>query len=598
MAKYQENDLPKAKITKASVQQFISLFKYVKPYRLQFFGGLLFLLLSSFTSLVFPFAIGELIDTALKSAGKGSFENINILAGGLLGVLLVQALFSFLRIIWFVEVAEKSAAALRKDLYARIILLPMNFFGQRRVGELASRISTDIVQIQDTFTNTLAESIRGVINLLLGIGVIIFISLKLTLFMLATFPVFVIAAIFFGKYIRKISKEASDKLADAGVVVEESLQSIQSVKAFTNEKYEMNRYATVIDNVVGITMKGAKLRGAFASFIIFALFGAIIAVMWYGAGMVQEGQITIGELTSFLIYTMFVGGAVGSFGEQYSQIQKTLGATERVRELLLEETEPIHIQPTIIKNKRLQGAISFKNVSFHYPSRPEMEVIQQIDFDIQPGEKIALVGASGAGKSTIISLLLQFYKPTQGSIFFDNQQTDTYDLSYLRSQLAIVPQDVLLFGGTIYENIAYGRLNATSDEVQTAAKQANAHEFISSFPDTYQTIVGERGIKLSGGQRQRIAIARAVLRNPAILLLDEATSSLDSESERLVQEALEELMQNRTSIIIAHRLATIRNADKIIVLQQNKIVEIGTHTELIEKENGVYSMLATMQFTH
>jgi ATP-binding cassette subfamily B protein len=341
-------------------------------------------------------------------------------------------------------------------------------------------------------------------------------------------------------------------------------------------------------------LKGAKYRGAFISFIIFGLFGAIVLVLWVGAKIVQAGEMTVGELTSFILYTTFVGAAMGSFAELYSQVQRALGATERVREILREKPEAIELNPQV--TSRVRGDVKFENVVFSYPSRKEITVLKNISFEVKAGERVAFVGKSGAGKSTIVSLLLQFYTPDSGRILIDGREARDYALSELRSQMAIVPQDVMLFGGSIFENIAYGNPNASEAEVIEAAKKAHAHEFITSFPEGYKTIVGERGIKLSGGQRQRVAIARAILKNPAILILDEATSSLDSESEKLVQDALETLMQGRTSFIIAHRLSTVRTADKIIVVQQGEVVEVGTHEELIERENGVYRMFSELQF--
>jgi ABC-type multidrug transport system fused ATPase/permease subunit len=514
------------------------------------------------------------------------------------GLLAVQAGLSFFRILWFVEVGERALADLRQDVYRRMIEFPMAFFGQRRVGELASRLSSDVSTIQDTFTTTLAEGIRSVINLIVCMGLILYTSVKLTLFMLAMLPVVIVVAIFFGRFIRKISREAQDKLAETNVIVEETLQGIQNVKSFTNELYERARYGSVLQDFVRIVLRLAVYRGAFASFIIFALFGVIIGMLWYGIRLVEVGEMTIGQLTSFIFFTGFIGAAFGSFSEYYAQIQRTIGATERIRELLNEPTEPVNAPETDTHKLRtpLQGKVEFQSVSFRYPSRTEVEVLADVSFTVQPGQQVALVGPSGAGKSTVAGLLLRFHTPQTGTILFDSQAADSYDLTHLRQHLAIVPQDVYLFGGTIRQNIAYGKLDATDAEIRVAAQQANALEFIDQFPQGLDTLVGERGIKLSGGQRQRIAIARAVLRNPTILILDEATSSLDSESERLVQEALDRLMKGRTTFVIAHRLSTIRQADQILVLDHGCVVEAGTHTELMTIPNGLYAQLAGLQF--
>jgi len=368
------------------------------------------------------------------------------------------------------------------------------------------------------------------------------------------------------------------------------------VKAFVNEAYETLRYKKAMQGVIKYALKGAKFRGAFSAFIIFCLFGAIVTVVWFGASLVQKSYITVVDLTTFILYATYVGAAMGSFADLYSQLQKTLGATERVIELLDEKNEDISIDVKQgIISQKIEGVIEFKNIEFAYPSRKEVEVLKGLSFLANKGEKVAIVGPSGAGKSTIASLLLRFYAPDKGELLFDNRNANDYTLSDIRNQIAIVPQDVLLFGGSIRENISYGKIDATEEEIINAARQANAHDFISSFPEGYDTLVGERGIKLSGGQRQRIAIARALLKNPSILILDEATSSLDSESERLVQEALQVLMKDRTSIIIAHRLSTIREADQIIVIDEGKVQEAGTHQELMNNTTGLYRYLNQLQ---
>jgi ABC transporter fused permease/ATP-binding protein len=589
-------DLPKAKLTKNSLREVGELFKYVLPYKNKFTLGLVALVFSSILGLVFPFVTGKLVDGALTGKGQGVFGDIDTIALLLMASLAAQAVFSYLQSYWFVEVGERSLADLRKDTYSRVISLPMTFFAQRRVGELTSRIAADLTQIQDVLTSVLAQLLRQTTILIGGIILIFFMSWKLTLVMLSTFPILIAVAIYFGKKIRKFSRDAQDKLADTNTVVEETLQGITNVKAFSNEGFEINRYSTAIEGFLGIVLKSAKYRSSFVSFIIFGLFGAIVLVLWVGAKYVQAGELTVGELTSFILYTTFVGAAMGSFAELYSQVQKAVGATERVRELLKETPEPI-IQSTVKPVfKRVRGDVSFEQVAFSYPSRKEVQVLKNIAFTASAGERVAFVGKSGAGKSTIVAMLLQFYKPDSGKIFIDGKDANDFALSELRNQMSIVPQDVMLFGGTIQENIGYGKPDATEAEIIEAAKQANAHEFIASFPEGYKTVVGERGIKLSGGQRQRVAIARAILKNPAILILDEATSSLDSESEKLVQDALETLMQGRTSFIIAHRLATVRTADKIVVVQNGEVIESGTHDELIEKDGGVYRAFSELQF--
>ncbi len=557
-----------------------------------------FLLLSSLVGLAFPSFIGGLIDAAQgKATSKflpASIQGIGILA---LLVLFGQGFVSFFRILWFVQVAERSLADIRRDTYFKLITLPMNFFSNRRVGELNSRISADLSQIQDTLTTTLAEMTRQLVLLIGGIAFLAIISIKLTLSLLVVLPVLIVIAIFFGRFIRKLSRKAQDKLAESNTIVEETLQGIANVKAFVNEAFEAGRYNTNIREVANIAITGAKYRGLFASFIVFGLFGAIVAVVAYGCILVSHHELSVGELFKFALYAAFVGSAMGSFPEMYANVQRAVGASERVLEILAEEGEDVSIIDTENEIKqKITGEIAFEHVNFHYPSRTEIEVLKDVSFEAGRGQRIALVGPSGSGKSTTAALILQFYHPQSGTILFDGKPASNFSLTDIRNQVAIVPQDVLLFGGTIRENIAYGKLKASEAEVLRAAERANAHEFIKSFPEGYDTIVGERGVKLSGGQRQRIAIARALLKNPSILILDEATSSLDSESERLVQEALEELMKNRTSIIIAHRLSTIRDADKIIVLEKGKVLESGTHEELVADEKGLYRYLSQLQF--
>jgi len=591
-------DLPKAKINKQTLKRAAGLLAYLKPYRWKFFIGFVFLIISSLTAFAFPALLGVMLDAA-QGKQRHPLLPLNINTIGIIAflILFVQSFVSFFRIRLFVEVAEKSLADIRRDTYFKLITLPMNFFSNRRVGELNSRLSADLSQIQDTLTTTLAEMIRQVILLIGGIVFLFIISTKLTLLNLSILPVLVIAAIFLGRLIRKISRQAQDKLAESNTVVEETLQGISNVKAFVNEAYEAGRYNKSLREVVKIAMKGAVLRGGFASFIIFCLFGTIVGVIWYGSILVASGQISVGDLTMYILYAIFVGGAMGTFPELYANVQKAFGSSERVLEILAENSEPISINAheNGVKNL-INGNIAFDNVLFAYPSRKEITVLKNVSFAASTGEKVAIVGPSGAGKSTIASLVLRFYDPDQGQLLFDGKPSDSYPLTDIRNQVAIVPQDVILFGGTIRENIAYGRLNASKEEIIKAARRANAHDFIMSFPEGYETMVGERGVKLSGGQRQRIAIARALLKDPAILILDEATSSLDSESERLVQEALEELMKNRTSIIIAHRLSTIREADKIVVLEKGRVIEIGTHQELIQNQEGLYRYLSQLQF--
>ena len=594
MARFKENDLPKSKITASSLQKAIVIFKYAGNHRWKFYVGLVFLLFTGATALAFPKLMGMLID-CVKNKNN---DQANMIAGGLILILFLQSIFSFFRLYLFVNFTEHTLANLRVSLYSNLVKLPMSFFSQERVGELKSRISSDITQIQDTLTSTIAEFLRQFILIIGGVLLLANESIKLTLLMLSVVPLVAVAAVIFGRFIRKYSKSVQDKVAESQVVVEETMQGISIVKAFANEWYEIARYNGKIKEVVKIAIKGGKYRGYFASFIIFCLFGAIVAVVWFGVRLSISGEMSVGQLISFVLYSTFVGASFGGIAELYAQIQKAIGATERVFELLDETPEKINSDRDLATIDKIKGNVTFKNVAFSYHSRKEIKVLKDVSFTANFGQKIAIVGPSGTGKSTIASLLLRFYTIDEGEILVDGKNIYDFDLEHLRGNMSIVPQDVILFGGTIRENIAYGKPNATEEEIVTASKQANAYNFIESFPKKFETIVGERGIKLSGGQRQRIAIARALLKNPSILILDEATSSLDSKSEKLVQEALEILMEGRTSIIIAHRLSTIRSADQILVLDNGKITEQGTHQELIALENGIYKNLSNLQFSH
>jgi ABC transporter fused permease/ATP-binding protein len=591
-----EDDLPVMPITGAGLREMLRLAQYLRPHALKFAGALLALLGTSLAGLSFPYLAGLLVNAAIGGRAAGWFgwhPDVNHVALALVLLLGVQAALSFVQSLWFVEVSERSLADLRRDTYSRLVRLPMAFHAQRRVGELASRLSADLTQILDTIVSAVPHLLRQSVFFAGGIVLIGLTSLRLTLVMLGTFPVLIAVAVVFGRAIRRHSRQAQDRLAESNVIVEETLQGIASVKAFTNEGHEEQRYRTSLTGYLTVVLRVARYRGAFVSFILCALLGAVVLVLWYGARLVQAGDLSAGALTSFMLYTLFVAGAMGSFAEMFSQLQRTLGATQRVRELLREETEIAEVVPSA-PGPRLRGDIAFEHVAFRYPSRPEVEVLHDVGLRVQPGQRVALVGPSGAGKSTIAALMLRFYEPEKGRILLDGRDARSYDLHELRRQMAIVPQDVVLFGGTIAENIEYGRPGASEDEIVAAARQANADEFIRSFPDGYRTRVGERGVQLSGGQRQRVAIARAILRDPAILILDEATSSLDSASESLVLQALDRLLQGRTSLIIAHRLSTVRTADHIVVIKEGRTVETGTHEQLLQQD-GLYRTLSLLQ---
>ncbi len=593
----QGKDTP-PKISGAKFRRSLGVFKYVLPYKWYFISSMIILAVGSLVFLAIMQLPGEVLNVINGEATHG--YSINQIFIALAGLLLLQALLSFLRVRLQAIVSEKSMALLRQELFEKILGLSIPFFEQRRVGELTSRITNDVTQIQGVFALTLAEFLRQIIIFIGGTVYILFTMFKLALISLATFPLVVVSAMFFGRYIRKLTKQRQDQLAQSNVVVEETLQSIHTVKAYTNEAFELERYNKSINETVRISLKTATMRGLFAAFLITVMFGALFFIIWRAALLVQAGELPIGDLFSFVVFTGIIGAAIASIGNFYTEIVAALGAADRILDIL-EDTDSEEAATHLSVNgraepRRLEGNISYTNVEFSYPSRPDIPVLRGLDMHLSAGTKIALVGASGSGKSTIVKLLLRFYPLEQGNITVDGRSIWDYDLHFYRNQIALVPQEVLLFGGSIRENIAYGRLEATEEEIREAAKQANALDFIEAFPEGLDTLVGDRGIQLSGGQRQRVAIARAILKDPAILLLDEATSSLDAESERLVQEALDRLMQNRTSIIIAHRLATIREADCIYVIDQGRIIESGTHEVLSAIPNGAYNALAKLQF--
>jgi len=595
----------KKPISRTGLQKAFSIFKFIYPYKGYFLSGMVFLLLSTLTTLAFPYFVGDLADIATKGffLSEGNAEgmteadvkqllNRNALILAL--ILLTQGIFSFARIYLFAQVSVRGMADIRYTLYQKMLSLPLVFFEKRRVGELTSRISSDITQLNDMLSFTLAEFLRNILTLGGGIVILLLmVSTQLSLFMVFTFIPMVIISILFGRVIRKYSRNAQDELAESNVIVEETLQAINVVKAFTNEMFEVLRYRKRLDSVIVHSLKAATFRGLFATVIIIALLGGIVLVLWYGVSMVSEHNLSIGALLKFIIYTSFIGGAVGGISSLYGELQKTIGASERVLEILDEEGE--FGEAAKEEETRLAGDIMFKEVEFAYPTRLDVTVLENVSLTVRSGQKIALVGPSGAGKSTIAQLLLRFYPIQGGTLSVDGKDIFSYDLHQLRNQMGIVPQEVILFGGSIRENIAYGNPKATEEEILDAAKKANAYEFIMGFPEKFDTIVGDRGIRLSGGQRQRIAIARAILKNPAILILDEATSSLDAESEHLVQEALNALMKGRTTIIIAHRLSTIRDVDCIYVIDQGQIMEAGRHEELVTHKDGIYNNLLRLQ---
>lgn len=576
------------------------LLSYLKPYLFTYSIGWIFLVLSTLAGLVFPYLMGGLLGadsggSSVDTIGQVLSKNsVNGIAFALFILFGIQSLFSFFRVVLFNNVTENALRDLRNDAFQRMIYMPMDFFNTHKVGELTSRIASDITQIQETMRTTIAEFFRQLVIVVGGITFLVFISWKLSLIMLATVPVMAIIAVIFGRYIRKLSKNAQDFTAESNSIIEEALSGIANVKAFTNEVFNLNRFRMNTQKMRDLNVKSGIWRGVFVSFIIFCLFGAIVFIIWQGMIMTQGTHPSLPKegFYQFILFTILMGASIGSLPELYANIQKALGAVENLIEIMNTATERELVDGT--KKPTLEGNIRLEDVHFQYPQRLDVPVLSGINFSIGRNQTLAVVGGSGAGKSTLASLLLRYYEPQSGAVFFDDTNTREIDLEYLRSHIAIVPQEVMLFADTIQENIRFGRPEASTQEIEDAAKAANALEFIQSFPEGMNTQVGDRGIQLSGGQKQRIAIARAILKNPAILILDEATSALDSESEKLVQDALDRLMTNRTAIVIAHRLSTIRKADKIIVLQEGKIMEEGNHETLIAL-NGAYARFVELQ---
>ncbi len=583
--------------SKKQLQSAQDLFKYIKPYKGYFILGLIFLALSSLIFMVVPAAVGQMLKAA-KGDTLIPYLNIhmNIFEYGwlFLAILLSQGILSYLRVNVFAMVTENSLAQIRMDLYNKLLAQNMAFFEKNRVGDVVSRLSTDVEKLQQAFSITLPEFLRQIIIFAVGVVLLLLYSVKLTLVMLAVFPIVIILAIIFGKYIKRLAKDRQEYLAQTNVIVDETFQSFQSVKAYVNESFELNRYRAKMNELVQIALKYARAKGVFFTFIITGLFGALFFILWMGGIQVYQGSIEVEELTAFIFYAMVIGGSIAGLGNQYTELLGVLGATERVKEILDEDQE-LNIEEGAVQGIQFEQEIRYENVVFSYPTRPDIEVLHKISLTVKKGQKIALVGSSGSGKSTIVKLLSRFYDLEHGNIFVDNKNIKDLEIKSIRKIIGIVPQEVILFGGSIIENIRYGKLDACMEEVKEAARQANALEFIEGFPNQFDTLVGERGVQLSGGQKQRVAIARAILKNPAILILDEATSSLDAESEKQVQDALENLMQNRTTFIIAHRLSTVRSADEILVLHQGDIVERGTHSRLLKDEEGFYTKLLKLQ---
>lgn len=586
-----DNKPARPRLSRESLNVLWRVLSYVKPYTGRMLIAVVALIFSVGLGLILPLVIRNLVDVVLSEKNLDTLNRIAIL---LLVVFVVQAIFSFIHRLSMAFVGERVVADIRVQVYTHLQKLSLQYFADHRTGEVVSRLTNDVSLLQTAVTDNLVALLRQFLTLIGGAVFLFILDWRLTIIILAGIPIVTLLMVFLGRKIRLASRAVQDKLAEAANVVEETVSGIRIVKSFAREAHEIARFTEKVNNTFRAAMHRALLGATLGPAIGLMAFGSITITLWFGGVEVIQGNLTPGSLVAYLVYTMMVAAPIASLAGLYTQFQSALGATERLFQLL--DTAPaIADAPDAVTLPRVTGNVIFNGVSFEYSSN--VPVLRNVTFAAQPGQVIALVGPSGAGKTTLINLIPRFYDVTAGQVSIDGHDVRHVTLSSLREQIGIVPQDPLLFSESVRENIRYGKLNATQSEVETAARAANAHDFIvNELPNGYDTMVGERGVKLSGGQRQRVAIARAILKDPRILILDEATSSLDSESEQLVQEALERLMHGRTTFVIAHRLSTITNADWIVVLARGELVEQGTHADLLARPDGLYARLHHLQF--